>query len=885
MEGGNKEMSVLTKDVRKLFRRKGAEAVSGGGDASRVVKRKGARRTVRTGCRPSQYLWERIRLSLLFSALFGLMYVSTLQSNPLMTPGDALLWTAELAPELPFLLGLEVARQLLIFAAERSRRFYSAVLAVTKVVTFPTRRMNERAKMTLSRVGFWLFILVVYALVASKFTGTGPVQAIFDLPSSLVSALPMLMQLAFAFFFVIFQFVGLFWFLSRGGVETYFPEDIKTRFDQVWGQDHVVTRLKENLLLLEDPESIEARGGHVPSGILLWGPPGTGKTLMAEAIAGETGKPYVFVDPGAFTNMFMGVGILKVKSLFRKLRKLSLRFGGVIVFFDEADSLGNRGGAISKNTGGEQDKTSPAGDPRLGSCHAAGYLSAASIDAVAGTRDGMMMGGMMGGAGAGTLQALLTELQGLKKPRGFFNRVIRRSLGMRPKEPPKYRILVMMATNMPDSLDPALLRPGRIDRIYRVGYPSKEGRIRTYQGYLAKVSHNLSDEDIVRLATATPYATGAKIKDLVNEALISAIGRGADVISWQDVIHAKHLKDLGPSEGVIYTDREQHSVAIHEACHAVAAYRLRKHLAIDVATIEKGAEYLGMVSSIPFEEMFSAWSSYYESDIAVAIASIVGERMFFGGDSTSGVSGDLDTATRIAALMETRWGMGATLASTAALGDLHTGPVLPQGRKGDASPRGLGERVEARLNRIYESTRDLLVKNRAEVLSVAHALEVYKTLTGPDVEAVINRVAGPLVDGTFYSSVELQNALVKYHDEVLEAHREHRNVRLALPTAWGTAPAEVEEVNPSPKLVEGAWPQYPDEPNAVAKSSAKAAPAKKTSAAKAPAKSSPAKAASAKKTSAAKSPAKASPAKAAPAKKSSAAKAPAKSSPGKKPQA
>ena len=81
----------------------------------------------------------------------------------------------------------------------------------------------------------------------------------------------------------------------------------------------------------------------MPGGILLWGPPGTGKTLMAQAVAGETAKPFVFVDPGAFINMFMGVGILKVKSLFRKLRKLSLRYGGVIVFFDEADSLGNRG--------------------------------------------------------------------------------------------------------------------------------------------------------------------------------------------------------------------------------------------------------------------------------------------------------------------------------------------------------------------------------------------------------------------------------------------------------------------------------------------------------------------------------------------------------------
>src|SRR5207237_5082879 len=106
------------------------------------------------------------------------------------------------------------------------------------------------------------------------------------------------------------------------------------------------------------------------------------------------------------------------------------------------------------------------------------------------------MGGMGGGGGGmGTLQALLTELSGLKKPRGFMNRVVRRTLGMRPKPPPKYRILVMMATNMPEALDEALLRPGRIDRIYKVGYPSKDGRMRTYEGYLDKVKHCLTPQE------------------------------------------------------------------------------------------------------------------------------------------------------------------------------------------------------------------------------------------------------------------------------------------------------------------------------------------------------------------------------------------------------
>ena len=104
-----------------------------------------------------------------------------------------------------------------------------------------------------------------------------------------------------------------------------------------------------------------------------------------------------------------------------------------------------------------------------------------------------MMGmGMGGGGGMGTLEALLTEMSGLKKPRGFVNRHVRRLLGLRPKPPPKYRMLVMMATNLPEALDEALLRPGRIDRIYKVGYPSKAGRVRTYEGYFAKVRNELS---------------------------------------------------------------------------------------------------------------------------------------------------------------------------------------------------------------------------------------------------------------------------------------------------------------------------------------------------------------------------------------------------------
>src|SRR5205814_7657186 len=96
-------------------------------------------------------------------------------------------------------------------------------------------------------------------------------------PARLWHALPLFFQLIFGALFIVIEFGALFFFLSRGGVETYFPDDIKTRFSDVWGQDAVLERVKENMLFLDAHESIEARGGDVPGGILLWGAPGTGK--------------------------------------------------------------------------------------------------------------------------------------------------------------------------------------------------------------------------------------------------------------------------------------------------------------------------------------------------------------------------------------------------------------------------------------------------------------------------------------------------------------------------------------------------------------------------------------------------------------------------------
>ncbi|WP_045876022.1 AAA family ATPase [Pseudofrankia sp. DC12] len=748
-------------------------------------------------------LWDRGKFLLLLLGLFAFVVAAQVSGNPLMSWGDALSIEARSSWWLLALIGVEVVRQVHMYLGERSSPYY--VFWTDRVFGRAETRMhryNDWNRYRLSRAAKWIVTLVVALFVYARLEHVSLFDAVVKVPNAIWSAIPLLFQIVLLLLIVVGQFAAIFWFMSKGGVEVYYPDDVKTRFADVWGQDHVVSRVKENVFYLEHPEEIESRGGYVPGGILLWGPPGTGKTLLAEAVAGETGKPYVFIDPGAFQAMFMGVGILKVKSLFRKLRKLSLRYGGVIAFFDEADSLGNRGQLASgfNRPGGRAAHAAT----RLGAhgwrapsyadgledfsgCNGVHYLSSraqaelyehrasaagrpgfgadGSVQAGGSVHRAVMpMGGMMGGD-MGTLQSLLAEMSGLKKPRGFLNRVVRRALGMKPKPPPKYRILIMMATNMPNSLDEALLRPGRIDRQYEVGYPSKEGRVKTYNGYLAKVKHELTEEQIDRLAIMSPQATGATIKDTVNEALTQAIKDGREIITWSDVLRARVIKEHGLPDDHEHIERERHSVALHEACHAVVAYRLRRNMAIDIATIERRGGTGGFVASVQLEDSMFSWKSEVEVGVMVSLASLVGERMFFDGDNTMGVGGDLGSATMLVAQSITRWGMGDTIANWTMMVSegMGVGSV-------DAD-RPFGKQVEAKLQELYRRTEEVLAANRREVLALTHALETHKTITGEDVESIMEGTVGPTVDGRRYHEPEFVDIAEEYHTSALQAHR------------------------------------------------------------------------------------------------------------------
>ena len=531
-------------------------------------------------------------------------------------------------------------------------------------------------------------------------------------PAFIRSAVPLLFLLIFYMGFLILQFVGLFWYMSRGRTYVIHPGEYDVTFDDVRGQPAVVDATKEVVNLFQGFLDFRRMGGYPPHGILFEGPPGTGKTLLGKAIAGSSEVPFIYASGSSFSNMFMGVGNLRVSYLFRKARKMSERYGGAVIFLDELDAIGSRGAAVSA-------VRSPLADPTVPAEHREFWSTMRFV-----------MPGGMGGMGSMLVNELLVQMDGLVMPSRRF-RALKRLMKVKPKIP-NYNILIIGATNMASVLDPALLRPGRFDRKIHVGNPSAEGRKDIIQYYLAKVKHEPIDLD--RLANATVGYSPARIKNVINEGLIFALQDGREALTYDDIWQAKLTDEIGLKQPVTYSAWEKESTAIHEAGHAVASWFLQPSESVQVVTIQKRESALGLVHTMDLEERFSKTRDEMLADIKVMLAGLAAEQIWYG-QTTSGPSSDLRNATIICAQMVAYYGMGKSLVSAAAV------PPTMWGNDALAEllkPGPLREEIEAILERARRDVTTLLKSKAHVVEAIRDVLVDQEQMTGDEFAALMD---------------------------------------------------------------------------------------------------------------------------------------------------
>jgi ATP-dependent Zn protease len=478
----------------------------------------------------------------------------------------------------------------------------------------------------------------------------------------------------------------------------YQPGELDVRFDDVRGAPVVVEEAVKTLnLFLAHRTFAEQMGGNPRRAILFEGPPGTGKTYMAKAMATEGGVPFLFVSSSAFQSMFYGQTNRKIRSYFRALRRYARREGGAIGFIEELDAIG-------------------------------------------GSRGGEGLGGQNGGI-AGVVNELLIQLQSFDQPpagvrvvRALVDRInswLPANIRLRKPLPAPANILVIGATNRASALDPALLRPGRFDRSIYFDLPSRSGRREIIDYYLAKKAHETEIDDPAKRDTLAALTTGyspVMLEHLLDEALVWALRRGADRLGWADIQQAKMTAEIGLAQPVEYSEAERRTIATHEAGHATVAWLVGKGRRLEVLSIVKRRDALGLLSHAGIEERFTQTRSELMALIQISFGGMVAEEIFFG-ETSSGVAGDLQAATNAACHMVGNLGMGSSLASAAVIGGSVPARVM-------ASDEGRHE-VEELLKRAKAEASDMLKETSHIVEALRDALLDRNELVGEEISEVI----------------------------------------------------------------------------------------------------------------------------------------------------
>ncbi|WP_375318861.1 ATP-dependent zinc metalloprotease FtsH [Candidatus Tisiphia endosymbiont of Oplodontha viridula] len=318
-------------------------------------------------------------------------------------------------------------------------------------------------------------------------------------------------------------------------------------------------------------------------------------------------------------------------------------------------------------------------------------------------------------------------------------------------------VVIIAATNRPDVLDTALLRPGRFDRQITVPNPDIDGREQILQVHLKKVkcAKNIVPRIIAR---GTPGFSGAELANLVNESALIAARKGKKEINMLELEEAKDKVLMGVERrSMIMSDEQKKLTAYHEGGHALVGLYCPASDPIHKATIIPRGKALGMVMRLPENDRFSIQRDKMEADIAVAMAGRVAEELIFGKDKvTSGASSDIKMATRMAKAMVTDWGLSD------AIGPVYHGSsnddLYANGREAGHTSVHTAELIDAEVKKIieqgYNFAKNILTKHINELHLLAKILIEHETLSGQQIK---NLLSGRAINSEEVNSFPVKN--------------------------------------------------------------------------------------------------------------------------------
>jgi cell division protease FtsH len=321
-----------------------------------------------------------------------------------------------------------------------------------------------------------------------------------------------------------------------------------------------------------------------------------------------------------------------------------------------------------------------------------------------------------------TLNQLLVEMDGFEENSG---------------------VIIISATNRPDVLDPALLRPGRFDRQVVVPAPDLNGRDKILRVHLKKVPLS-ADVDPLVLARGTPGFSGADLANLVNEAALLAARREKRVVSMDELEEAKDKVMMGAERrSMVMTDEEKKLTAYHEAGHAIVALNIPESDPIHKATIIPRGRALGMVMRLPVNDRISVSKIKLEADLSVAAGGRIAEEMIFGREKiTTGASSDIEQVTRIARMMVVEWGMSDKLGFLSYADEgaqevfLGHSTVASKNLSMETS-KIIDNEIRSIVDKTYKRAETILKNNTDALELLAEGLLEHETLSGEDIRKII----------------------------------------------------------------------------------------------------------------------------------------------------